>query len=227
MRIEVLSIKTILFASVFSLLTLQVYQAKAGCTGLCIHRDSTGLGSNITDTVYASPMVTIYASYNGACAMLMAADNVTLIWCRNGIPVDTTDMTNAVFDGVWTYTTPLLVSAPGTYTVYFKNFLLLPGYECGRIVVLPQNNASALSTIDREQEITINSFSVFPNPAGAQFTIQSNEAVTFEILNSYGQLVTSITANNTNTEVETSFWEKGLYFVRKKGTTEYRKLIIG
>jgi len=226
MKNEALSKKTFLITGIL-FLGLGIGQAKAGCTGLCIHQDSTGLGSNITDTVYlssSSPAVTVYGSYNGACAMLMAEDNVTLVWFKDGLPLDTTDMTNAVFDGVWTYTTPLTVTVPGTYTVFFKNFIS-PAYECGRIVVLPQANNGALATMNPETRH--NDFTVFPNPANTQVTISTQETnQEIEILDSFGKLVVTTTVSRLGATINTTSWQKGLYFIRKKGSNDCRRLVV-
>ena len=119
------------FAAIF------ISNVNAGCTGVCLHKDTIATVSGASDTVVISPSssTTIFASYNGACALMMASTNVTLIWFKDGLAFDTTNASTTFFDGVWEYTSPLTVNSSGVYTVYFMGFES-PINQCGQVVVL-------------------------------------------------------------------------------------------
>lgn len=105
-------------------------QVNAGCTGICISSDPAGLVN--ADTLNLSGgSVNVYAHYNGACAMI-GFD--TLVWFRDGLPFDTTTSADAVFNGVWTYTTTISINSPGVYTVFPIQFIT-PTTQCGSILV--------------------------------------------------------------------------------------------
>lgn len=164
-------------------------KANAGCTGICISTDSTGTFTVTTlDTIgISSGSVNIYAYYNGACSSSMQSNNVALAWYRNGIPFDTTDANDAVFDGVWTYKTTMTISQPGLYTVYFLNFIG-PGYQCRSVLV---NDSSAINTTGIKPETAAaETFSIYPNPvssngASAPFVIRTTNGMHISSINMF------------------------------------------
>lgn len=130
---------------------------KAGCTGLCISSDQAGTMNQDTLDLSAGP-VNIYAHYNGACA-LIGFD--TLVWFRDGLPFDTTTSADAVFDGVWTYTTTIQITVSGVYTVYPIQFIVATT-QCGEINVM---NGSITGISDQVKNVHASEYSMYPNPA--------------------------------------------------------------
>lgn len=213
-------------------------KANAGCTGVCISTDSTGTFTVTTlDTIgIANGSVDIYAYYNGACSSLMQSNNVALAWYRNGIPFDTTDANDAVFDGVWTYKTTLNVSQPGLYTVYFLNFVG-PNFQCRSVLV---NDSTAISTTGIKPETAVaETFRIYPNPvslngATAPFVVRTTSGITITRVNMFDLQGKTIAMNavitrNGETTVAAPDAGAGIYVIEIETASGQRfrqKLVI-
>ena len=197
----------------------------AGCTGVCLHKDTIAAVSGASDTVVISPSssTTIFASYNGACALMMASTNVTLIWFKDGIAFDTTNASNTFFDGVWEYTSPLTVSSSGVYTVYFMGFES-PINQCGQVVVL---NGTGESEPNRAVNSSFKDFTIFPNPSNDVITIKSNYSNDqFDLLNHLGEKLLQFNVSNGQSNFSIAHLDTGIYFLRQNQTNRIQKLVV-
>ena len=201
----------------------------AGCTGVCIYKDSSTTNqSPLVDTLYKSPGQTaaIYAKYNGACKIVVS--NLNLIWYLNGAPYDTTAPSDAVFDGIWTYTTMLPVTTPGTYEVYFHDYAGMANYSCGKIVVIESNTTT---TVKKNNESHFN-LTIFPNPTSdGRFLVNEFSGVersTIQVFNSLGELINLVPSEyNGKTELSLAGHSAGLYVVKisNGGETMSKKIL--
>jgi len=69
---------------------------------------------------------------------------------------------------------------------------------------------------------------IYPNPASEYFTIEVKEETDILLINSLGQVMTSITISN-NTDIDLSNFTSGIYFIQlknKQGNKSTRKLIV-
>lgn len=229
--------KTLSFLFLLSGIFFFSSNAKAGCTGVCIGIDSTDTETTLhlyaTDTVYASNGVRIFSHYNGSCYTLMQSNNVQLVWFRNGLPYDTTDNSDARYDGIWTYTTGITVTQPGLYQVYFSNFIQ-PGYECRSVLVMAGSDpaVTGISSFDFAGD----QFTIFPNPAsGGQFSIQSEKGTHFTSIHAYNAQGKEMTVYGIRTGENTSDYillnaEAGMYlvsFTTEAGMTVTKKIFVG
>lgn len=77
-------------------------------------------------------------------------------------------------------------------------------------------------------ELTSNSFNIYPNPSNGVFTVDSPVGGTMEVINSNGQIISATTIPNGKTEHQIAQLAQGVYSVRL--TTEYgvqlKKLVI-
>lgn len=213
-------------------------QAHAGCTGICISTDSAGVFNVSTvDTIgINNGSVDIYAYYNGACSSLMQSNNVALAWYRNGIPFDTTDANDAVFDGVWTYKTTMNVSQPGLYTAYFLNFIG-PNYQCRSVLV---NDSNAISTTGIKPETAAApAFQIYPNPVqlhgtSEPFVVRTSNGVTISRISMFdlqGKPVTfyGVKTGTGETTVAAPYAGAGIYIIEIEtaaGACFRQKLVI-
>ena len=208
----------------------------AGCTGLCLSLDSIGNNFNLDDTTYLTPggNVKIFATYNEACHMIMEGTNPTmqLVWYKDGMPYDTTDLSNATYDNIWTYYTQYYIHEPGVYEIYFMGFCL-PGYSCKKIVVLEKNNPVAggpFTSIENAKENN-DQILVYPNPSydGLLYIHSKKSASQIELFDINGiKMLDMMVEKNNLTTLNTYSYKKGLYLLRIScnGNTCTRKVLI-
>lgn len=183
----------------------------------------------------ANGSVNIYAYYNGACYSIMQSNNVALAWYRNGVPFDTTDANDAVFDGVWTYKTTMTVSQPGLYTAYFLNFIG-PNYQCRSVLV--NNDSSAISTTGIKPETAAAAaFHIYPNPVNnttAPFVIHTTNGMNIAHIRMFDlqgkTVITSAVKTGTGeSAVTTPDADAGIYIIEVETSAGQRfrqKLVI-
>lgn len=71
-------------------------------------------------------------------------------------------------------------------------------------------------------------FSIFPNPVNTLLSIENKNEKTEEIniFNSYGQLIFNTNIPFGKTEINTSNWSPGIYFLQNQSTSFLKKIII-
>lgn len=106
--------------------------------------------------------------------------------------------------------------------------------------VIDQNNALSAAadrfelkftpqTLSVDENDGVSSVKIYPNPAKGRFTIQHTQTdATITVINTLGQSVYSMKTSTLETDVNTSSWNSGVYFVNiTSGTkTETLKLIV-
>jgi hypothetical protein len=152
-------------------------QAAAGCGGVCIFASQNQHYYAVNDTVQLSQgSAMLYANYNDCCNALFGG-NTSLVWCRNGVPFDTTSGGTLLSPGM--YTQQLNVNQPGVYTVFFINFVYPnnPAYVCGTVTVMEHSGPSLTSAPAPLQEQSLTRIAVYPNPASGEATITSESGL--------------------------------------------------
>jgi hypothetical protein len=226
--------------SVILILTFTIFSygkfARAGCTGLCLSLDSLSYGGNLVDTAYLSSggNVKLFARYNNACRMIMEGQNPTmqLVWYKDGSPYDTTDLSNATYDNIWTYYTQYYITEPGLYDIYFLGFYQ-PNYPCKQILVLKENNTvtnNSTSSIDESKE-NGNNVLVYPNPSydGMLYIHTKNSSSQVELFDLNGVKVLDMVLEQNNLiSLNTISYRKGLYLIRisNEESVTTRKVMI-
>jgi N-acetylneuraminic acid mutarotase len=72
-----------------------------------------------------------------------------------------------------------------------------------------------------------NSFSVYPNPASSNISIEAPQNATLEILDMQGQLIKTLETNSNKTTIDVSLFPNGVYFVKvEMGKEEVIKEVI-
>lgn len=195
----------------------------AGCTGLCLSLDSIGdYNPNSIDTAYLPPggNVKIFATYNEACHMIMEAQ-MRLVWYKDGLPFDTTDISDATFDNIWTYYTQYFIYEPGLYEIYFIGFYQ-PNYPCKKIRVLKENNAAAENPSAGLEETKQNEdgILIYPNPSyeGVLYINSKKSVAQVELFDINGiKVLDMIVEQNNLVTLNTHSYKKGLYLLRISG----------
>jgi hypothetical protein len=210
--------------------------ANAGCTGLCLSLDSLGYNPNLIDTAYITPggNVKIFATYNEACHMIMEGQNpaMQLVWYKDGVPYDTTDLSNATYDNIWTYYTQYYFDEPGLYEIYFMGFYQ-PGYSCKQIRVLEKNNTVGGGPFTSAENIKENDdqILVYPNPSyeGMIYIHSKKSGSRIELFDINGtKILDMVIEKNNLTTLNTYSYKKGLYLLRisVNGDICTRKILI-
>ena len=151
------------------------HTAIAGCGGICIttQQDWHSIG---VDSVYLDEnggLVTMYAYYNSCCELTMNTSNpnMQLIWYKDGVPFDTTNIYDVMLISPGMYSTTFTVNTAGLYEVFFINFQGATA-ACGKVYVLNTEETHSIPTLesttkplasleDEEARIGIR---IYPNP---------------------------------------------------------------
>ena len=214
----------------------------AGCQNVCLSLDSAVYNPNDTTYIESGGNVRIFARYNGACRLIMEGANPTmqLVWYKDGVPYDTTTLTDATYDNIWTYYTSFYVTEPGVYEVYFMGFYQ-PNYPCGRIYVLPEEEIQSTQTMQSvipeaagiENEEVKNGYRIYPNPTSEGYFYIDNlsdlNINNIEVYSIGGQKVLSIVPNGSEIlTINTLDFRPGIYIIRidsEKGITNEKILV--
>ncbi len=142
-------------------------------------------------------------------------------------------------DGVVTTATPFgshysLLLPPGIYdiactadgyqTAMLSDAQIEAGVNMGHTFYLDVAEETTTGISSRES----GQFTIYPNPAGEQFTLTGNDITTCEIYSQAGQLIQRVNITNPGQIIKTTGLPAGIYFIRILGnqTIEIQKLII-
>jgi len=158
----------------------------AGTNGIC---ESNRI--MVIVNVFASPAIPV-VSLNGIALQSTSASSYQ--WMLGGSVINGATLQNY---------TP---TANGLYTVVVTN-----SHGCSS-VSSPYN----YSWVGLDENITINLFEIYPNPATDKLFIDVSMNSEIEILNAEGQILKSMLVNNSHAIIDISGFAEGLYFVKVK-----------
>lgn len=201
--------------------TLFFSKVNAGCGGPCISTTlhSTLFSSQDTVVMNTGDSTTLYSEFNSCCSSLLGS-NIKIVWWRNGIAFDTTDLwTIEISTG--NYIHELNVTAAGIYQTTFIGYSLSSSYNinCGSVFVKINDDTSALiptANNNPSPDINIYVVEVFPNPFEENTTIKINSSllnpsiIIFDILGENVMKATKI--NDTEFLIERNGASAGIYF---------------
>lgn len=142
-----------------------------------------------------------------------------LIWTRDGIPFDTTNQSQSIFDGSIYYVTTLWVTEPGNYQVWYftPNHQLM---QFGQVSIIPCNldiMPSETGQTSIEIDMEEDQFRLFPNPSANGYAmIESNlDMVHVECFDYGGKKIFDLHPNGESSiYINTSGWKSGIYIVQ-------------
>lgn len=112
----------------------------------------------------------------------------------------------------------------------------IEGTSTVKYIVFEENGPEAFFIVEYSTDFTslssqfISEFSVFPNPAQNNFSIEvSNNISNIEICNVLGELIYSTSISNQHVNIDCSKWSNGLYFIRTfdgNNLVKTQKLIV-
>jgi hypothetical protein len=163
--------------------------------------------SNTANNLQAS-----FTSTSASCPT--CTDGIVTASGNNGIPPFT--YTWSPFGGNAATATNL---SPGCYTLTLKDAV-----GC---VITSRTCLGTLTGIDKSV-LTENDLLVYPNPATNNVTVKyQNEVFDILVYNGIGQLIATVKDITTETEINTTKFSRGIYFMEVKfGTTTFRKKLI-
>lgn len=218
---------TITFVTVLVLFVCNNQNSFAGCGGVCLTTHADNTYSDLIDTAYLdqnSGVVNLFATYNSCCQSIFTYQNPTmkLVWYKDGLPIDTTDIYDANSSVAGLFTTTFSVTQPGIYEVFFIDFQGA-NHSCRKVQVLKTeelgmapaiaSNTSNSSAIPEEES----NYRIYPNPTTDGFIYIDHVANirTIEVYNVGGQQLISITPNGSEMiTINTAELKQGLYIVR-------------
>lgn len=199
----------------------------AGCGGVCITTLADNNYSDLIDTAYLdqnSGVVNLFATYNSCCQSLFSSQNPTmkLVWYKDGLPIDTTDIYDANSSVVGLYTTTFSVILPGIYEVFFIDFQGA-NFSCRKVQVMrtqelgmaPAIASNTTNSLEIPEER--NNYRIYPNPTteGFVYIDQVANIHSIEVYNVGGLKLISIKPNGSEiVTIHTAELKPGLYIVR-------------
>lgn len=129
-------------------------------------------------------------------------------------------MTYAWSTGQTTQVITVTPTITTTYTVVGKN---LQGCTDDATIVISVSNCTDINELDQNDNLV----SIFPNPNNGFFTVRSNKAVKFFIIDALGRVIISDVLNEMNDyKLDISLLSQGTYYMRSDDRILSEKIVI-